>query len=302
MAVLTGIVPVFLLIGLGALLRRLAWADSRFVRDLNRIIFWFAIPALLLRLLGKAHLGTSFSPRMAGACVAATIVSGCLALAFALAGRQAPYRRGVIVQAAVRGNLVYMGFPVIFALGGPRALTIAAVTVAVLIPVQNLIAVVALAQAGSRDFHRIAAAVLLNPVVIGVLGGVLWAMAGWQPWPWLDNFLRLLGNIAMPGALIAVGAQMELKALRANTGTAVLTTVLKVVMAPAAGLLLLHFLGVGGLPRTVGILLLAAPTAVASAAVAQEMGGDLDLAGACVMAATLASLPAYLLWGLLVAG
>ncbi len=302
MAVLDGVIPVFLLIGLGIALRRLGWADTGFVRDLNRVIFWFAIPALLLRLLGRAHLGSAFSPRMAAACVAATLISGIAALAVALAGRQRPERRGVIVQAAVRGNLVYMGFPVIFAVGGAPALTVAAVTVAVLIPVQNLLAVAALAEAGSRDARRAVAAVLLNPVVFGVLGGIAWAAAGFQPWPWLDAFLRLLGNLAMPGALIAVGAQMELGALRANTGAALATTALKVGVTPLAGLLLMNALGVGGLPRLVGVLLLAAPTAVASTAVAQEMGGDLDLAGACVMAATLASLPAYLLWGLLVAG
>jgi len=51
----------------------------------------------------------------------------------------------------------------------------------------------------------------------------------------------------------------------------------------------------------VAILLLAAPTAVASTSIAQELGGDLDLAGACVMASSVAAFPAYLAWGLLLA-
>ena len=289
-----------MLVGLGAYARRLGWADERFVRDLNRIIFWFAIPALLLRLLGRAHLGTAFSATMVGACAAATLAAGGVALAVALARREPPDRRGVIVQAAVRGNLVYMGFPVIFAAAGSEALTVAAVTVAVLIPLQNLIAVAALAGSGGRGAGKLAAALLLNPVILGVAGGIVWASIGWTPWAWLDSFLRLLGNIAMPGALIAVGAQLELRSLRANTGTAIVATLLKVGIAPAAGLALMTLLHVTGTPRLVGLFLLAAPTAIASTAVAQEMGGDLDLAGACVMAATLASLPAYVVWGLLV--
>jgi len=300
MAVLSGVVPVFLLVGLGAYARRLGWADERFVRDLNRIIFWFAIPALLLRLLGRAHLGTAFSGPMVAACGAATAVVGGVGLVLSVVRREPANRSGVIVQAAVRGNLVYMGFPVIFAAAGSEALTVAAVTAAVLIPVQNLIAIVALAGSVRRGAGELAKILLLNPVILGVAGGVAWALVGWEPWVWLDNFLRLLGNIAMPGALIAVGAQLELRSLRANTAVALASTVLKVAVAPALGLGLMVLLHVDGVPRLVGILLLAAPTAIASTAVAQEMGGDLDLAGACVMAATLASLPAYIVWGWLV--
>ncbi len=297
MAVLDGVIPVFLLVGLGALARRLGWAGDRFVADLNRIIYWFAIPALLLRLLGKAHLGTAFSAGTVLACVAATLAAGLIALG--AAWREPGPRRGVLVQAAVRGNLVYMGFPVIFAASGAEGLTVAAVTAAVLIPFQNVLAVVALLGSARRTVREILVLLLLNPVVLGVAAGLLWAWWGGEAWAWLDNFLRLLGNIAMPGALLAMGAQLEVGALRANSRPATRVALLKVGVAPAVALALMAALGVTGLPRLVGILLMAAPTAVASTAVAQELGGDLDLAGACVMSASLASFPAYILWGLL---
>ncbi len=297
MAVLDGVIPVFLLVGLGTLARRLGWAGDRFVADLNRIIYWFAIPALLLRLLGRAHLGTAFSAGTVGACVAATLAAGLLALVGAR-GEPGP-RRGVLVQAAVRGNLVYMGFPVIYAAAGPEGLTVAAVTAAVLIPFQNVLAVAALLGSARRTVREMLVLLLLNPVVLGVAGGLLWAWWGGEAWPWLDNFLRLLGNIAMPGALLAMGAQLQPEALRANGRPAAWVAVLKVAVAPAMGVALMVLLGVTGLPLVVGTLLMAAPTAVASTAVAQELGGDLDLAGACVMAASLASFPAYIAWGLI---
>jgi len=299
MAVLNGVIPVFLLLGLGTLARYLGWAGDPFVRDLNRVIYWFAIPALLLRLLGNAHLGEAFSGRMIVACLAGTAVATVLAIGLALVTGEPPERRGVMVQAAVRGNLVYMGFPVIFAAAGPEALTVAAVTVGVLIPFQNLISIWALAVGGENTGWEVFRAIVLNPVVLGVAGGIAWALAGWNAWPWLDNLLRLLGNLAMPGALLAMGAQLELRALRLNTRAALITTVLKVLVAPGAGLLVMSLLHVTGVVRLVGLLLLAAPTAIASTAIAQEMGGDIDLSTACVMAASLASLPAYVLWGLL---
>jgi predicted permease len=298
MAVLSGIVPVFLLIGLGILSRRLGWAGEVFVRDLNRIIYWFAIPALLLRLLGGATLTTADAGPMIATVVAATAGAGLVALAYALIRREQPARLGVIVQAAVRGNLVYVGFPVIFAAAGDQALTLAAVTAAVLIPFQNLLAVAALIRAGDHSGLGATKAVLLNPVVLGVAGGLAANWIGWSPWTWLDNFLHLLGNIAMPGALLALGAQMGMRTLARRTETVAVSGLLKLAVAPAIGFLLMLFFGIDGIPRLVGTLLLATPTAIASTAVAQEMGGDLDLAGACVVATSLASFPALLFWGL----
>ncbi len=298
MAVLSGIVPVFLIIGIGVLARRWGWAGEAFVRDLNRIIFWFAIPALLLRLLGTANLDAAASAPMIGACIAATTLAGLAAFIYASARQEPPQRLGVVVQASVRGNLVYMAFPVIFATAGTEALALAAVTAAVLIPYQNLVAVMALARAGNRSGFGFLKAVLFNPVVLGVAGGIAWNAIGWSFWAWLDTFLRLLGNIAMPGALLALGAQMELQGLRRSTHAVTVATMLKVGALPAFGLALMTILGIDDPTTLVGVFLLAAPTAVASTAVAQEMGGDLDLAGACVMGASLAAFPAFLVWGM----
>lgn len=299
MAVLSGIIPVFLLIGLGALAKRLNWAGEVFVRDLNRIIYWFAIPALLTRLLGMAQLGATAAAPMIGTVIAATVAAGLAALVYSLLRRESPPRLGVIVQASVRGNLVYVGFPVIFAAAGNQALTLAAVTAAILIPIQNLLAVAALLRAGDHRGIDAFKAIVLNPVVLGVVGGLFWNWLGWVPWTWLDNFLHLLGNIAMPGALVALGAQIGSRTLRRSTEAVAVSTFLKLVSAPAFGLVLMHFFQIGGMPRLVGILLLATPTAIASTAVAQEMGGDLDLAGACVMIASLASFPTFIMWGLI---
>ncbi|RLE21772.1 MAG: hypothetical protein DRJ65_15380 [Acidobacteria bacterium] len=299
MAVLSGIVPVFLLIALGALAKRLGWAGEVFVRDLNRVIFWFAIPALLVRLLGRAELVATDAGTMIGTVIAATAGTGLVAFLYALMRRERPARLGVIVQAAVRGNLVFVGFPVIFAAGGESALTLAAVTAAILIPFQNLLAVAGLLRAGDHRGLGAFKAAVLNPVVLGVAGGLVCNWIGWAPWAWLDNFLHLLGNIAMPGALLALGAQMGARTLRRSTEAVAVSTVLKLALAPAIGLILMHLFQVDGMPRLVGIFLLATPTAIASTAVAQEMGGDLDLAGACVMIASLASFPAYIIWGLI---
>lgn len=298
--VLAGVVPVFAIIALGALARRLGWIDERFVAQLNLVIYHLAIPALLLRLIGATPLdGGLFGP-VVGATVAATAVTALVAWAVVLWRREPPARRGVMVQASVRGNLAYVAFPLILAAGGEGALRLAAVTAAVLIPFQNLVAIAALAAGRSASAVGFLRVLVLNPVVLGVAGGLLWSLSGWDGWTWLNTFLDILGDLAMPGALLALGGQLRLERLRADLRATALPTALKLLLCPAVGLAALHWLGVDPVGVMVGTLLLAAPTAVASLAVAQGMDGDLDLAAAAVMATSLASFPAFVAWGLLV--
>jgi hypothetical protein len=230
----------------------------------------------------------------------ATAATALVAWVAVLWQREPPARRGVVVQASVRGNLAYVAFPLILAAGGEVALRLAAVTAAVLIPFQNLISIAALAAGRSASAVGFLRVLIANPVVLGVAGGLLWSLAGWDGWIWLNTFLDILGDLAMPGALLALGGQLRLERLRADLRATAFSTVLKLLVCPAVGFAALRWLGVDPVGMMVGTLLLAAPTAVASLAVAQGMDGDLDLAAAAVMATTLASFPALVAWGLLV--
>jgi predicted permease len=296
--VLSGIVPVFMIIGLGVFARRMGWIDEPFVVQLNRVIYLLAIPALLVHLIGRAELGESLSGPLVLACAAATLVVGVVTWLGALWGGSAPDRRGVLVQAAVRGNLAFIGFPVILATGGESALRLAAVTAAVLIPFQNLVSITALAAGRGGRAATFVRVLLLNPVVLGVCGGVLWSVSGWPGWLWLNSFLDILSGLALPGALLAVGAQLQLEGLRADLRPSVVVAALKLVAVPALGWCALTLLDVDTTGVLVGVFLLAAPTAVVSAAIAQGMGGDADLARAAIVASSLASFPSYIVWAL----
>jgi predicted permease len=296
--VLSGIVPVFMIIGLGVFARRMGWIDQPFVIQLNRVIYLLAIPALLVRLIGRAALGESLSLPLVAACAAATLAVGVVTWLGALWSGSAPDRRGVLVQAAVRGNLAFIGFPIILATGGEGALRVAAVTAAVLIPFQNLVSIVALAAGRSSKPTTFVRVLVFNPVVLGVCGGVLWSVSGWPGWVWFNSFLDILSGLALPGALLAVGAQLQLEGLRAELRSSLVVTVLKLVAVPALGWFAMSLLHVAGTEVLVGVFLLAAPTAVVSAAIAQEMGGDTELARAAIVASSLASFPAYIAWAL----
>lgn len=300
MAVVEGLAPVFLLIAVGFVCRQLGLLDERGVHGLNRVVANVALPALLLVKVGTAHLATSFSLATVAATHGATVGGALGALLLARVWGMPRQERGVFAQAAMRGNLAYVGFPVVLAMTGEVGLRQAAVTSALLIPVMNVLAVTALELSRPADERRAAAVhrVLLNPLVVAALASLALAALGWRPWSFLERTLAVLADLALPGALLALGAGLRVGRWRRVMVPAAAATAMKLAVVPAAGLWLVRWLGGGPLASQVTVLLLAAPTAVTSYSVAAELEGDLDLAGACVVWSTLGAVVAYVGWGL----
>ena len=302
MAVLPGLIPVFVLVVLGIAARRIGLLSEAAAAGLNRLVANLALPALLILKIGTADLRQSFSGVLvattSGVLLATTALTLVVAAIWGLPGPQ----RGVLAQAAMRGNMVYLGFPVILATLGDPGLEQAAVTVAVLVPLMSLVSVAVL-EACRHGWALVPAVVLrlvANPLVVGALGGLVLAAFAWHPWPWLRSTLGILSDFALPGALLALGAQLRLGHWGGVWKPALAASVVKLGLQPALTWWLLDLFGLRDLPLAVGVLLLAAPTAVASYPVAADLGGDTDLAGAAVVLSTLAGLATYVGWSLLV--
>jgi predicted permease len=297
-----GLIPVFLLLATGVLARRWGMLNERAADGINRVVANIALPALLLAKVSSSPLEESFSWRLllvtSGCAVLVGVLTALVARIWGLPGAQ----RGVLAQGAMRGNVAYVSFPVILAACGDHGLSLAAVACAVLIPVMNLLAVVFLEmnRADRGGMGRMMGRVAANPLVLATLTGLVAAALEWEPWPWLAGTLKVLGDFSLPASLLALGAQLTLRRARGlgrPTGVALL---MKLGAMPALGWWGLHLLGATPLETMVGVLILAAPTAVASYPVAADLGGDTNLAGTCILATTLASFPSYLLWALLV--
>lgn len=301
MTVLAGLIPVFALLALGVAVRRLGLLSGEAANGLNRLVANVALPALLLLKVGTSPLEENVSPVLMAACAVLVVAATAAAWWLAAAWRLPAAQRGVLAQAASRGNLAYVAFPVILGAYGDAGLRLAAVMAAALFPVMNFAGVAALEAArGQREsLGRLTLRVLRNPLVACSLAGLALAAAGWRPWGWLGTTLQILSDFALPGALLTLGAQLSLAAWHGVWRPAAAATALKVVVQPVLALIALRLLGLPPLETAVGVLLMAAPTAVASYPVAAELGGDTDLAGACVVATTIAALPAYLVLALL---
>ncbi len=292
--------PVFLLIGVGYALGSRGFMGPEAVSVLSRLVFYVAAPPLLFRSAAGADLSRALDMGSIAWIALVTVLTA--SATYALAAWTRPERRGVIAQGVFRTNMVFVGLPVIMNAFGEEVLGPAAVLIGFMVPVYNLLAVLVLslphksAQGPGSLLWKTAREVVLNPLILGSAGGMVFSALGLALPVFADRTFDLLGRIAMPLALLVVGAGLDVQRLRTELRAASLISFIKLIIYPALIYAGLRMAGVSGVSLQFPVLLMAAPTAVASHIMAREMGGDSQLSSAVVIGATLSSLFTITLW------
>jgi hypothetical protein len=291
--------PVFLLMALGAALRRGGFLTPELTRGVNRLAYWVALPALLFQSTATAEFSGGAGRTVVVMLVALVGVT-LLALAGALALRLPSVTAGTFVHVAVRGNVSFVGVPVLFyilegqlgAAAGP-AKSLAVLVLAPFILVQNVIGITALLaghhEPGRQLVKRVAREIVTHPLLIAVAAGLVVSGAGWRLPVALDRSFQAVGAIALPVALLAIGASLVTVSIRGHRTRALLASGLKLVVLPLAGYGLGRWLGLDREAMLYTLVYLACPTGASSFTVVAEMGGEEALASTTIVLSTLLS-------------
>jgi len=296
------IIPIFMLIILGAGARRLGFMKAEFITAANRLVFYLAIPALVFRALCKASLRTEFDFLSVVMMMAAVILVTGLALAYNQRRKTADGPlSGTFAQAAIHGNLGYIGLAVAFYYLDEGGFARVSMLVGFLMILQNLFGVVLLqyyccAGRDSRRGRDLLASVLFNPVILAALAGIAFNLSSLPMPQVIDRFLLILSGLALPMGLLLIGASISFALLRQWLPQAATVAFLKLILLPGVALLLFYVAGVDEQNFIPAIILLAAPTATLTYVMAREMGGHVDLAVATVSLTTILSALSYALW------
>ena len=296
-AILSSILPVCLLMLLGAALRHFRFLPDEFFSHLNRLGFWLLLPVLLFCTILQAPTSAGGDGLKVGAIlcacsVAVTAVAWGAAHLMRLPGGSAR----ALMQAAMRGNLAYTALPVVlYAFGeNSRAAAVAAFALAPAIPFYNFWAVLILTS-GRKDTASANKGQLLevlrNPLIFACLLGLLVLKTGVQIPAGVFNALKTLGQAALPCALLALGAGLTPERMQTSLRPALAGTALKLLAMPAIGYALARVAGLNGELLLITLLFLASPCAVTSYVMADQMGADKELAGSAIAISTLLCMP-----------
>jgi len=142
--------PVFAMLFIGVVLKRLGWIDTGFINTASALVFKGTMPTLLFLSIVQADLGSALQPSLIVYFVLANIASFVLAWVWAL-WRCPVADRGVYVQGAFRGNNGIVGLALASSLYGDYGLSLGGVLAGVVIFIYNTLSVVVLAIYSPRQ-------------------------------------------------------------------------------------------------------------------------------------------------------
>ena len=228
--------PVFLLILFGALLRRINFPGAEFWPGIERLTYYVAFPALLVHRLALADFSNADFGRFSVViCAAVFLTSALVWLLKPWASRNAADFTSLF-QGAIRFN-TYIGLAVASALFGDPGLVIAAIAVAIMIPLVNILCVITFTvaiESNGKHPGDVLKGLLTNPLIVACLLGVALNISSvGLGGVWIEEFLARLGAAALPLGLLSVGVALSLGTVRRDWPTIVLASLLKFGFFPA---------------------------------------------------------------------
>lgn len=292
------VLPMCLVMALGYGTRRLGWIRREEISAINKIAFRIFLPCLLYYNVYCSDLSGSFDPLLMAYAVGGVLLTFGLSLGYTLLTEKLPERRGVMIQGMFRSNYVIMGIPVATALLGADQLGTVSILIAVVVPLFNMLSVVVLEVFRGqkpKPLH-ILGQIAKNPLVIGSVLGILTLAAGIRLPHILEQAIQNISAIASPLQLFLLGAFFQFSGLKTYRRELVTVSAAKLIVSPGLFLGLGALLGFRGVAFVSLIGIFASPTAVNSFTMAQQMGGDAELAGDIVVTTSAVSILTMFLW------
>ena len=279
----SAVLPLFLMMMLGFLIRKKSWLTEDETDRVNSVIFKVLFPFTVFASIYSTDLSHAFHPGLIIYCVAAVLITYSISLLIIPKIEPSNKSRGAMIQAIYRSNFVLLGLPLVANIYPKADLGMTAIAIAVLIPVYNVLAVVTLeVYRGEKPSpKRILWGIATNPLILGCVAGLI-ALPFTLP-PVLDNTISQLALTAPPMALILLGASFRLEHSPRLKRNLYICTLARLVLVPGAALTVAALLGFRDMAFVTLIGVFAAPCAVSSFTMAQQMDSDGELAGATVV-------------------
>jgi malonate transporter len=280
--VIAALLPVFLLIVLGLILKRSLMRLETQWHGLERLTYYVLLPMLLFQTLVKADLTKVPVVGVGGALLISALAMSLLCLALRpLLARMAIDGPAFssIFQGATRWQ-TYVALAIAENLYGDTGLALASVAMVAIIPLVNVFGVAVLAHYASpekQSARAIAMTVVRNPLIWACAIGLAVNMVH-LPLPKIwHEVADALGRSSLAIGLLVTGAGLHLEGLFRPSVGAAIGVVLKLVLMPAMAVALALLFGLTGTNLVIVTACAAVPASSSGYVLARQMGGDAPL-------------------------
>lgn len=295
---LLGIVlPVFGLIGIGYLARRLGYVSERMGEGLSEFVFTLSLPCLIFSTLVRAEIPAVqpwgyWISYFVGVAVVWALAQGIGRRLFGLTGVSSV----VAGFSAGQANTVFVGVPMILKAYGEAGAVPLFLLIAVHLPVTMTLATI-MAEGRQASPLIILRRLATHPIVVGILAGsACRPLAPSIPAP-LWQVVDLLASAAVPCALVSMGIALKRYGMPMGWKLPALISFLKLIVHPLVvlGLATLVF-QIPPVWAGVAVLFAACPSGINAYLFAERYGEGVALASSAVTLSTVLALGTTLVW------
>lgn len=299
---LNATVPIFAMMVIGNILKRMHLIDEHFASIANKFVFKVCLPCLLFSDLAVTDIRHHFDPEYVGYCFAVTLISIWVIWYLARHLLKDKTSVGAFVQCSYRSSAAILGIAFIQNIYGTSGM--APLMIIGSVPLYNIFAVIILTLESnnekiSNNTHQIKATflnVLKNPIIIGIFLGLLASLVNLKLPHIADKTIQNLAVMTSPLALISIGATFEGKKALAKIKPTLVATFLKLLGLAAVFLPVAIYLGMRDQKLVAILVMLASPCTPTSYIMAKNMDGDDVLASSIIVATTLLSSITLTFW------
>ena len=297
---LNATIPIFLMMLLGMLFRKLGWMDEVFAAKMNKFVFLVPLPVLLFEQLATVDFSEVWDIKFILFCFVVTAISITISTLISLLWKDRSIK-GEFIQATYRSSAALLGIAFIQNIYGTVGM--APLMIIGSVPLYNIMAVVVLSvfKPGNNSFDKALVkktlkGIVTNPIIIGIVAGFVWSALK-LPMPLiLHKTVSSIGATATPMGLMSMGATFEMKKATSKMKPTLVAVFMKLVGFCVVFLPMAALLGFRNEEMIAILVMLGSATTVSCFVMARNMGHEGTLSSGVIMMTTLLSAFTLTMW------
>lgn len=297
---LNATIPIFLMMLLGMLFRKLGWMDEVFAAKMNKFVFLVPLPVLLFEQLATVDFSEVWDIKFILFCFVVTAISITISTLISLLWKDRSIK-GEFIQATYRSSAALLGIAFIQNIYGTAGM--APLMIIGSVPIYNIMAVVVLSlfKPGNNSFDKALVkktlkGIATNPIIIGIVAGFVWSALKLPMPSILHKTVSSIGATATPMGLMSMGATFEMKKATSKIKPTLVAVFMKLIGFCAIFLPVAAMLGFRNEQLIAILVMLGSATTVSCFVMARNMGHEGTLSSGVIMMTTLLSAFTLTMW------
>ena len=292
-------IPIFLVILLGYILRKIGLINENFVSIANKYVFKCALPVMLFQDIAFTDTLRSAKGSFVLFCALVTIAMFLLVWLCSYVFLKDKSLVGAFAQAGARGSAAILGVAFVENISGSAGM--APLMIVSAVPFFNILSVIILTfsadlnkSAGEKKSHGAVIKkslfnIVTNPIIIGILLGIPFALLNVKFPAIATRTMNYVARTATPVALIAIGGGFDKQEATRRVKPAIWASLIKLVILPAVFLPLAVLFHFASSEMVAILIMLASPTTVSCYIMAVNMENDGPLTSNVILLTTIFS-------------